>query len=146
MAESLVTKEEEKRLLATYSPLSHRSYQDFSSALPALKAGKKNFTGTTTPRNFPPLSLKARLARGSPEQFRSTLVKIIIAIISNTDNFPARRGFQLARSVVTGPAWYSKCRGPYNGGRRFTLTFAFLQWCPVFPALSSSAILTPNYP
>lgn len=95
------------------------------------------------------LSLKACLTWGSPKQFRSRLVKIVIAILSNSDIFPAGRAFQLARSVVTGPASRSTRRGPYKGGERFPLTFAFLQWCPVFPrspALRSSAILTPNYP
>lgn len=78
MAESLVTKEEGKRLLATYSPLSHRCYQRFSSALPALKAGRKNFPGMITPCNFPPLSLKVCLIQGSPKEFSSILVKILL--------------------------------------------------------------------
>lgn len=102
MAESLVTKEE-KRLLTTYSPLSRRCYQGFSSALPALKAGRKNFIGTITPCNFLPLSLKVCLTQGSPKQFSSTLVKSTgknIIAISNMDNFPARKEFQLARTCI----------------------------------------------
>lgn len=93
-------------------------------------------------------SLKACLTRGTPRQFHSTLVKII-AIISNKDNFPARREFPLARSVVTRLATCSMRRHPYKGGRRFPLTFAFLQLSPIFtgsPTVSSSALLTPNYP
>lgn len=142
MAESLVTKEEEKRLLTTYSLLSLRSYQDFSSALPALKAGRKNFTGTITPHNFPPLSLKARLTRGTPEQFHSTLVNIIIAIISNMDNFQARREFQMARSAVTRPALCSSRRHPRKGGRRCPLTSASLQRCPKEPRTQRSWLQT----
>lgn len=141
MAESLVTKEEEKRLLTTYSLLSCRSYQDFSSALPALKAGRKNFTGTITPHNFPPLNLKARLTQGSPKQFHSTLVNII-AIISNTDNFQARREFQMARSAVTRPALCSSCRHPCKGGQRCPLTSASLQRCPKEPCTQRSWLQT----
>lgn len=140
MAESLVTKEE-KRLLTTYSPLSRRCYQGFSSALPALKAGRKNFIGTITPCNFLPLSLKVCLTQGSPKQFSSTLVKILLPLAIWTT-------FQLERnSSWQGPASCSTHRCPYKGGRIFPLTFALLQWCLVFPgspALGSSAVLTPN--
>lgn len=110
MAESLVTKEEEKRLLATYSSLSHRCYQGFSSALPALKAGRKNFTGMITPCNFPPSSLKVCLIQGNPKQFSSTLV-----IISNMENFPSRKEFQLARTCTM----QHTHRCPYKEGRIF---------------------------
>lgn len=93
MAESLVTKEEEKRLLTTYSPLSHRCYQGFSSTLPALKAGRKNFTGMITPCNFPPSSLKVCLIQGSPKQFSSALVIILLPLAIWTT-------FQLARTCT----------------------------------------------
>lgn len=138
MAENLVTKEEEKRLLTTYSPLSHRCYQGFGSVLPALKAGRKNFTGMITPCNFPPLSLKASLIL---KQFSSTLVTILLPLAIWTT-------FQLERNFSwQGRAPCSTHRCPYKGGRIFPLTFALLQWCLVFPgnpALGSSAILTPN--
>lgn len=94
------------------------------------------------------LSLKACLPRGTPEQFHSALAKII-AIISNMDNIPAGREFPLTRSVVTRSASCSTYTHPYKGGRRFPLTFAFLQLSPIStgsPALSSSALLTSNYP
>lgn len=136
MEESLVTKEEEKRLLTTYSPLSRRCYQGFSSALPALKAGRKNFTD-----NFPPLSLKVCLTHGNPKQFSSTLVKILLPLAIWTT-------FQLEKnSSWRGSAPCSTHRCPYKGGRIFPLTFSLLQRClffPESPALGSSAILTPN--
>lgn len=120
MAESLVTKEEEKRLLTTYSPLSHRCYQGFSSALPALKAGRKNFTGTITPCNFPPLSLKVCLIQGSPKDFSSMLVRILLPLAVWTT-------IQLERnSSWQGPVPCRTHRCPYKGGRIFPLTFALL--------------------
>lgn len=99
MAESLVTKEKEKRLLTTYSPLSHRCYQGFSSALPALKAGRKNFTGTITPCNFPPLQPESVSHSGQSQRVQFNASKNIIAI-SSMDNFPARKEFQLARTCT----------------------------------------------
>lgn len=142
MAESLVTKEEEKRLLTTYSFLSHRCYQGFSSASPALKARKKNFTGTITPCNFPFLNPKVCLIQGRTKQFSSTLVRILLPLAAWTT-------FQLERnSSWQGPAPCRTHSCPYKGGRIFPLTFALLlQWRLVFPgspALGSSAILTPN--
>lgn len=126
MAESLVTKEEEKRLLTTYSPLSHRCYQGFSSALPTLKAGRTS-QAQLLPATLPPSSLKVCFIQGSPKEFSSTLVRILLTLTVWTT-------FQLERnSSWQGP---TPCRTQMSLQRRQDIS----------PHLCSPLAVVPGFP